>query len=81
MDEMALGFPVLMSVAFSIVFVYGGTRIEVVRQELFSIRDRLGLETAPEYKVLTLLLYVCSAMFGLVAVGLLAMMTFVNVAV
>src|ERR1035441_4714690 len=41
-----LGFPCLMSLAFATVFIFGATRIEVVRDELFSIRDKLGLETA-----------------------------------
>jgi|CZKS01.1.fsa_nt_gi hypothetical protein len=74
-----LGFPCLMSLAFATVFIFGATRIEVVRDELFSIRDKLGLETAPEYKVLTLMLSVCAAMFVLVTLGLCYMMLFLGV--
>ncbi|HXN99661.1 MAG TPA: hypothetical protein VN881_11350 [Candidatus Acidoferrales bacterium] len=70
----SLAFPVLMSVGFSILFFYGASQIQVVRMELFEIRDRLGLGTAPEYKVLTIFLLLSAALMLIVAVSLISLM-------
>jgi hypothetical protein len=67
----ALLFPILMSVGFAILFIYGATQIPVVRQELFEIRDALGLSTAPEYKVLSVFLVVSSVLMFIVDLSLI----------
>jgi hypothetical protein len=65
--KFSLLFPVLMSFAFSILFFYGASQSEYTRQELFSIRDKLGLDTAPEYAVLKLFLMLSAIL--MLAVG------------
>ena len=70
----SLLFPVLMSLGFSILFFYGASHISVVRMELFAIRDKLGLYTAPEYNVLKIFLLLSAALMLLVAVGLVVLM-------
>lgn len=70
----SLWFPVVMSVGFASLFIYGASQTDVVRQELFDIRDKLGLDTAPEYRVLFVFLLISSVLMLLVAVGLLFMM-------
>ena len=46
--KFSLWFPILMSIGFAILFIYGASQTHVVRQELFDIRDKLGLDTAPD---------------------------------
>lgn len=70
----SLWFPILMSLGFAILFIYGASQTHVVRQELFDIRDKLGLDTAPEYRVLYIFLWISSVLMLIVAVGLLIMM-------
>jgi hypothetical protein len=52
-----LFLPIAFSLAIGGVFFYGASQLKVVRQELFAIRDKLGLETAPEMMVLIVFLY------------------------
>jgi hypothetical protein len=72
--KFSLWFPILMSIGFAILFIYGASQTHVVRQELFDIRDKLGLDTAPEYKVLYIFLWVSSVLMLITASGLLVMM-------
>lgn len=51
--EYALGLPVAVSFGLGGLFWYGSFLVNVVRQELFAIRDKLNLSTAPEMQVLT----------------------------
>jgi hypothetical protein len=74
----SLGFPILMSFCFAGLFFYGASCTHVVRQELFDIRDKLGLDTAPEYKVLAVLLWISAAMMLIVAVCLVVMIFSMN---
>ena len=69
----SLCFPVLMSLGFATLFIYGASKTHVVRQELFDIRDKLGLDTAPEYKVLYVFLWVSAILMLIVAICLLVM--------
>jgi hypothetical protein len=69
----SLCFPVLMSVGFATLFIYGASKTHVVRQELFDIRDKLGLDTAPEYKVLFVFLWISAILMVIVALCLLVM--------
>lgn len=66
----SLLFPLLMSVGFSIIFIYGASMMGVIREDIFNIRDELGLETAPELNVLTFVLVVSAILFMIVAIGL-----------
>ena len=70
----SLWFPILMSLGFATLFIYGASKIHVVRQELFDIRDKLGLDTAPEYKVLYVFLWISAILMLIVAACLLVMM-------
>jgi hypothetical protein len=70
----SLWFPIFMSIGFSTLFIYGAEKTHVVRQELFDIRDKLGLDTALEYKVLYVFLWISAVLMLLVAAGLLVMM-------
>lgn len=63
--RLALLLPIAFSFAIGMVFLYGASQLGVVRRELFSIRDRLGLDTAPEMMVLIVFLSV----FGFIALG------------
>jgi hypothetical protein len=65
----ALLLPLAMSFCFAVFFVYGAMLMQVLRQEVFSIRDALGLQAAPDVGVLTVLLRVFALIFLLVAVG------------
>ena len=65
----ALLLPVAFSLAIGGLFFYGASLLGVVRGEMFAIRDRLQLETAPEVMVLVVFLRVFGAimvMTGLV---------------
>lgn len=72
--KFSLWFPILMSIGFAILFIYAASQTHVVRQELFDIRDKLGLDTAPEYKVLYMFLWISSVLMLITALGLLVMM-------
>lgn len=61
----ALLLPIAFSLAISGLFFYGANRLSVVREELFSIRDKLGLATAPEIQ--TLVVFLIS--FGVIMAG------------
>jgi hypothetical protein len=52
----ALLLPIAFSFALGSVFFYGASRLGVVRDEVFKIRDKLGLEAAPEMMVLIIFL-------------------------
>ena len=57
----ALLLPVAFSLAIGSVFFYGAGLLGVVRAEMFAIRDKLKLETAPEVMVLVVFLRVFGA--------------------
>ncbi len=70
----SLLLPVLMSFAFFALFAVGAYLITITRKELFAIRDKLGLQTAPEIGVLALTLGLFSAIFFSVGIGLICLM-------
>lgn len=67
----ALVLPIVMSFGLGGIFLYGSTLLTVVRTEVFDIRDKLGLETAPEFMLLTVVLGVMGLIMFLVGVALL----------
>ena len=74
----SLLFPVLMSVGFAGLFLYSANRSNLTRQELFDIRDDLGLRTAPEYMVLKMFLWVSAVLMLAVATSLVVIVIFVH---
>lgn len=66
----ALMLPILMSVLLTLFFVYGSIMNRYSRDEVFRVRDALGLRVAPELAVLGWLLIVFAALMALVALSL-----------
>ena len=72
----ALAFPLLMSIALGVFFLYGASLAKVTRKELFNIRDALKLRSAPEVNVLITFLRIFAVLFFLVALSLLWLLCF-----
>lgn len=72
----SLLFPIVMSVGFGLFFFYGASLVEVVRRDIFAIRDALGLYSAPEVRILAVLLRLSAILFSFVAVCLLGLFFF-----
>jgi hypothetical protein len=70
----SLAFPILMSLGFASLFIYAASQTHIVRKELFDIRDELKLATAPEYRVLTVFLWLSAALMIVVGIGLFGLM-------
>jgi len=66
----ALLFPVLMSLVYALFFVYAAILSSITREHVFQIISALGLKGGPEFRVLTVLLWISVALFFLVALGL-----------
>lgn len=76
----ALLLPILMSVLLALFFIYGSIMNRYSRDEMFRVRDALGLRVAPEFAVLGWLLIVFAALMVLVALSLGAILFgYVNV--
>jgi hypothetical protein len=69
--SLALLLPLGMSAALCGTFFYGAYLAGFTRREVFSIRDRLGLDSAPDMQVLQVLLRVFGSFLGLVALVIL----------
>jgi len=67
----ALLFPVAMSALFAVLFLYGASKTDAVRQNLIRIARLLNFYTFVEYRVLTMFLWLSSALMLVVAVVLL----------
>ncbi len=68
--KLALYLPWLMSVGLFVFFSVGAYLSTITREDVFNIRDQLGLEVSPELGVLTMLLGIFSVITLLCAVGL-----------
>lgn len=68
--KLALYLPWLMSVGLFIFFSIGAYLSTITRDDVFSIRDQLGLQVSPELGVLTILLGIFSVVTLLCCVGL-----------
>ena len=66
----SLVFPLVMSVALAGFFIFGAERARITRREIFSLRDKLGFEAAPEMLVLIVFLSISALLFLLVAASL-----------
>jgi len=67
----SLLLPFLMSLLFAAIFIYSSNILKVTRNDVFKIRDWLGLRTAPEFNVLKHFLRASASLFIIVAVGLI----------
>ena len=63
----SLFLPILMSIVFSAIFFYGAHLMPILRSDLFNIRDRLGLATAPDIGILTIVLRAFACLLVVVA--------------
>lgn len=54
--QWALLLPAFLSFCWAIVFGYGAVANLVTRDDVFKLRDQMGLEVAPEFLVLTVVL-------------------------
>jgi hypothetical protein len=75
----SLLFPVLMSVGFGSIFVYGARLINIMREDIHAIGNALHFISIPEVKVLKVLLIVSAILFFLVAVCLVVLFFFGSV--
>jgi len=66
----ALMLPILMSVLLALFFIYGSIMNRYSRDEMFRVREALGLRVAPEFAVLGSLLVIFAALMVLVALSL-----------
>lgn len=70
----ALLLPFVMSVLFGLFFVYGAHLMGRLRREVFTIRDALRLNTAPDLAVLSIFLVISAVLMFSVAIGLASIM-------
>lgn len=68
--KLALYLPWLIGVGLSIFFTTGAALSVVTRDDVFKLREKLGLEVAPETGVLTLLLGIFSVVLVVCVIGL-----------
>ena len=69
--KFALLLPVLMSFGFAALFFYGASAQGISREEIFNLRDALGLESAPETRVLQVLLCISASLMVVVGIVIL----------
>lgn len=72
----SLALPCGMSVGFTFIFCFGLRSLVTSRNDLLSIRDQLGLGTAPEFRVLGVLIGICAVIHSVTAVALFALLLF-----
>lgn len=70
----ALCLPILMSFVFSGIFFYGAHLTPILRRDLFAIRDKLGLVTAPDMGVLAIVLRASAIFLLVVGIGLVILL-------
>jgi len=73
----SLDFPILMSVGFGGIYLFGARLLGVTRQDIFDLRDTLDLDVAPDAAVLTVFLLVNAILMIIVAL-VLAYLFFTN---
>jgi hypothetical protein len=59
-----------MSLVFSGIFFYGAHLMPILRRDVFAIRDQLGLATAPDLGILTIVLRAFAFFLLVVAISL-----------
>jgi hypothetical protein len=68
--RLALVLPLCLTMLLGAFFVYGAHLMRITRAEIYSIRDSLDLESAPDTTVLIAALFGSATMMGIIAVGL-----------
>jgi hypothetical protein len=68
--KFALLLPVLMSVSFTAIFLYGARLMKTIRDEVFDIASKLKLETGIEVQVLVVTLWSFGIVLAVTAIGL-----------
>jgi len=68
--KLSLCLPILMSLVFSGIFFYGANLMPILSQDVFDIRDQLGLATAPDIGILTIVLRAFACLLLVVAISL-----------
>ena len=68
--KLALYLPLIMSIGLFLFFIIGVFLSTATRNDVFSLRDQLGLEVSPELGVLTLLLGIFTVITLVCAIGL-----------
>src|SRR5688572_7813794 len=63
MSQSGLFVPLVLGAGLVALFAYGAVMLRATRAEMIGIRDELGLETIPEFKVLSLVLWLSAAGF------------------
>jgi hypothetical protein len=66
----ALILPILMSISLGGGFIYGSSLLSIQRKDLFALSNKLGLGTAPELKILGIMLQISGLIFFMVGVAL-----------
>lgn len=69
--KLALYLPLLMGVGLLIIFIIGAILSLITRKDIFILRDKMKLETAPETGILTLLLVVFSFVLIFTIIGII----------
>ena len=72
----ALLLPVLLSFGFAGLFFYGAWAQAISREEIFHLRDALGLESAPETRVLQVVLCISASL--MIVVGIVILIFFLT---
>ena len=65
--------PLVLGIGLTTVSVFGALMLGETRRDLLAIRDELGLQTIPEIRVLSLLLWVSSLGFLAVSIAVLVL--------
>ena len=63
--------PTMMSVFFALFFIYAAKLMNPLRNEVFKIRDEIGFTTSIDIGVLSVLLYIFSVLYIIIAIALL----------
>ena len=71
MSRAGLFIPVVLGVGLVLLFFYGAMMLRYTREEMISIRDELGLQTIPELRVLSFLLFLSAVGFLVVSGGVI----------
>jgi len=76
MAKWSLVLPLGLSLGLAGLFWYGAGLVKTTREELFSIRDKLGVEPAPEISVLAVFMRLMAATQTLTGIGILLLLIF-----
>ena len=69
----SLLLPLAMSVGCSLIYVFSVIALNIAQQDLLGTAEKLGLDAAPDFRVLTLGLITASALTVLTALGILVL--------